>query len=58
MSCMVIKHCTLWDSTSPEVREDMHVLVEGERIRELPERSLTAPPAQVIDCHGKMLSRV
>jgi imidazolonepropionase-like amidohydrolase len=55
---MVIKHCTLWDSTSPEVREDMHVLVEGERIRELPERSLTAPPAQVIDCHGKMLSRV
>ena len=39
MSFIVLKHCTLWDGTSPEVREDMHVLVEGERIREISERS-------------------
>ena len=29
MSLIVLKHCTLWDGTSPEVREDIHVLVEG-----------------------------
>src|SRR6266853_2934397 len=55
MSFIVLKHCTLWDGTSSEVREDMHVLVEGERIREISERSITAPPAQVIDCQGKTL---
>src|SRR5437016_14008114 len=55
MSCIVLKHCTLWDGTSPEVREDMHVLVEGERIREISERAITAPQAQVIDCQGKTL---
>ena len=55
MSFIVLKHCTLWDGTSPEVREDMHVLVEGERIREISERSITAPTAQVIDCQGKTL---
>src|SRR5438128_7257710 len=55
MSCIVLKHCTLWDGTSPEVREDMHVLVEGERIREISERAISAPQAQVIDCQGKML---
>src|SRR5947199_2485971 len=55
MSLIVLKHCALWDGTSPEVREDMHVLVEGERIREISERSLTAPQAQVIDCQGKTL---
>src|SRR2546422_7999256 len=55
MSFIVLKHCTLWDGTSPEVREDMHVLVEGERIREISERAISAPQAQVIDCQGKML---
>src|SRR5499427_3683522 len=55
MSRIVLTHCTLWDGTSPEVREDMHVLVEGERIREISERSITAPQAQVIDCQGKTL---
>ena len=35
MSLIVLKHCTLWDGTSPEVREDIYVLVEGERIREI-----------------------
>src|SRR5262245_35753800 len=53
MSLIVLKHCTLWDGTSPEVREDMHVLVEGERIREISEHSITAPQAQVINCEGK-----
>jgi formylmethanofuran dehydrogenase subunit A len=55
MSCIVIEYCTLWDGTSPEVREAMHVLVEGKRIREISERSLTAPQAQVNDCRGKTL---
>ena len=55
MSFIVLKHCTLWDGTSPEVREDMHVLVEGERIREISEHSITASQAQVIDCQGKTL---
>jgi imidazolonepropionase-like amidohydrolase len=55
MSLIVLKHCTLWDGTSPEVREDIHVLVEGERIREISEHAITAPQAQVIDCQGKTL---
>src|SRR5262245_22782606 len=55
MSFIVLKHCTLWDGTSHEVREAMHVLVEGERIREVSSRSITAPQAQVIDCQGKTL---
>ena len=55
MSLIILKHCTLWDGTSSEVREDMHVLVEGERIREISESALTAPQAQVIDCQGKTL---
>ena len=37
------------------LREDMHVLVQGERIREISESALTAPQAQVIDCQGKTL---
>src|SRR5918911_339874 len=55
MSCIILKHCTLWDGTLPEVREDMHVLVEGARIREISERAITAPQARVIDCQGKTL---
>jgi imidazolonepropionase-like amidohydrolase len=55
MSCIVLEHCTLWDGTSPEVREDMHVLVERDRIREISERSITVPQAQVIDYQGKTL---
>src|SRR5215510_15520548 len=55
MSRVVLTHCTLWGGTSPELREDMHVLVEGERIREISERPITAPQAQVIDCQGKTL---
>jgi imidazolonepropionase-like amidohydrolase len=55
MSRFLLANCTLWDGTSPEVHEDMHVLVEGERIRDIADRPLTAPDTHVIDCRGKTL---
>ncbi len=55
MSRIVLENCTLLDGTSPELREDMAVLVEGERIREVSDTSLTASDARVIDLRGKTL---
>jgi imidazolonepropionase-like amidohydrolase len=55
MHRIVLQHCTLLDGTSPDLREGMHVLVEEERIREVSDRPLTAPEAQVIDLKGKTL---
>jgi imidazolonepropionase-like amidohydrolase len=55
MGRIMLTHCTLLDGTSPELRPDMHVLVEGERIRDVSETPITAAEAQVIDLKGKTL---
>jgi imidazolonepropionase-like amidohydrolase len=55
MSRILLENCSLLDGASPEVQEGMHVLVEGERIREISDRPITAPDAYAIDCQGKTL---
>lgn len=55
MGQIMFTHCALLDGSSPEVREGMHILVEGERIREVSDVPITAAEAQVIDLQGKTL---
>lgn len=55
MSRILLENCSLLDGALPEVQEGMHVLVEGERIREISDLPITAPDAYVIDCQGKTL---
>jgi imidazolonepropionase-like amidohydrolase len=55
MHRIMLTHCTLLDGTSPDLREGMHVLVEGGRIREVSETPITAAEARVIDLKGKTL---
>jgi imidazolonepropionase-like amidohydrolase len=55
MGQILLTHCTLLDGTSPDLRDGMHVLIEGERIREVSETPLTVAGAQVIDLQGKTL---
>jgi imidazolonepropionase-like amidohydrolase len=55
MGRVLLTHCTLLDGTSPEPREGMHILIEGERIREVSPTPITAAEAQVIDLKGKIL---
>src|SRR5262249_60154299 len=50
-----LENCSLLDGASPEVHESMHVLVEGERIRDISDRPITALDAYTIDCRGKTL---
>jgi imidazolonepropionase-like amidohydrolase len=52
---IILQNCTLLDGTSPDLREGQHVLVEGERIREVSDRPLAASDAQVINLKGKTL---
>ena len=40
MAPIIFAHCAVLDGTSRERREDHHVLVEGERIREFSERPI------------------
>jgi imidazolonepropionase-like amidohydrolase len=55
MSRIVLENCTLLDGTSPDLRDGMQVLVEGERIREVSETPITAAGAQRLDLKGKTL---
>ena len=42
MTAIILANCAIVDGTSAERREDHHVLVEGERIREVSDRPLAA----------------
>jgi len=57
MNVTVLKNLTLIDGTGAEPREDVRVVIEDGRIREILERSReTLPPsARVIDCRGQFL---
>ncbi|WP_156842125.1 metal-dependent hydrolase family protein [Novosphingobium aquimarinum] len=52
---IIFANCRLIDGTSDTVREGMHVLVEGNAIREVSDVPITAEGAQVIDLAGKTL---
>lgn len=52
---ILLKNALLFDGTSPELREGMHVLIEGGRIREVTDEPLVANDARVIDLRGRFL---
>ena len=55
MATIVFANCALLDGTSGERREGHHVLVEGDLIKEVSDRPLANPVAQVIDLAGRTL---
>src|SRR6202048_2626071 len=55
MPAIVFANCAILDGTSKERREDHHVLVEGDRIREVADRPITSTAAETIDLQGRTL---
>jgi imidazolonepropionase-like amidohydrolase len=55
MDRIVLENCTLLDGTSPGLREGMHMLVEGDRIREVSDTRIVVSDARIIDLKGKTL---
>ncbi len=55
MASTLFENAALFDGSSPEVREPMHVLVEGNRIKEVSDTRLKVSEAEVVDCSGKTL---
>src|SRR5215467_5351171 len=55
MGAVIFANCAALDGTSRERREDHHVLVEGERIREVSDRPINSAAAETIDLEGRTL---
>jgi imidazolonepropionase-like amidohydrolase len=55
MAAIIFANCAVLDGTRKERREDHHVLVEGDRIREVSDRPITSGGAEVIDLQGHTL---
>src|SRR6202011_781342 len=55
MPAIVFANCAVLDGTSKERREDHHVLVEGDRIREVSDRPIPSPAAETLDLAGRTL---
>jgi imidazolonepropionase-like amidohydrolase len=55
MAAIIFANCAVLDGTRKERREDHHVLVEGDRIREVADRPITSAAAETIDLHGRTL---
>lgn len=55
MKTVLFENATLFDGHSPEVREPMFVLVEGNRIKEVSDAPIGIADAEVVDCAGKTL---
>jgi hypothetical protein len=45
MAAIIFANCAVLDGTRRERREDHHVLVEGDRIREVADRPITSATA-------------
>lgn len=52
---ILFTNCRLIDGTSDSVREDRHVLVEGNRIKEVADTPIRAEGARVVDLAGRTL---
>ena len=52
---ILFANCNLIDGSSDEARPDMHVLVEGNRIKEVSDRPITSQSARMFDLHGATL---
>src|SRR5215813_8177133 len=55
MAAIIFTNCAVLDGTRKERREDHHVLVESDRIREVSDRPLTSAAAETIDLNGRTL---
>jgi imidazolonepropionase-like amidohydrolase len=55
MAAIIFANCAVLDGTSRERREDHHVLVEGDRIREVSDQPITSDAAETIDLGGRTL---
>lgn len=56
MTSILFENATLFDGMSPEAREPMSVLVEGNRIKEVSDSAIrSSTTVQVVDCRGKTL---
>jgi imidazolonepropionase-like amidohydrolase len=55
LAAIIFANCAVLDGTSKERREDHHVLVEGDRIREVSDRPITSTAAETIDLAGRTL---
>jgi imidazolonepropionase-like amidohydrolase len=55
MAAIIFANCAVLDGTNRERREDHHVLVEGERIREVSDRPIKSDAAETIDLAGRTL---
>src|SRR5262245_22434222 len=55
VAAIVFANCAVLDGTSRERRQDHHVLVEGDRIREVSDRPIASASAETIDLWGGTL---
>ena len=55
MTAIIFANCAVLDGTRKEPREDHHVLVEGDRIREVSDAPIKSGSAQTIDLKGRTL---
>src|SRR5258708_16532170 len=55
MTMLLFKNACMFDGRNAECPEGMSVLVEGDLIREVSDRPITARDARVIDCGGRTL---
>ena len=55
MTAIIFADCAVLDGTRKERREDHHVLVEGDRIREVSDAPIKSGSAQTIDLKGRTL---
>ena len=55
MTAIMFANCAVLDGTRKERREDHHVLVEGDRIREVSDAPIKSGSAQTIDLKGRTL---
>ena len=55
MTAIIFANCAVLDGTRKERREDRHVLVEGDRIREVSDAPIKSGAARTIDLKGRTL---
>jgi imidazolonepropionase-like amidohydrolase len=55
MPAIILTNCSILDGTEKERREDRHVLIEGNHIREVSDRPIRLSEAETIDLKGRTL---
>ncbi|HEY1260679.1 MAG TPA: amidohydrolase family protein [Stellaceae bacterium] len=55
MAATILANCAILDGTEKMLREDRHVLIEGDRIREVSDRPIRLGVAETIDLKGRTL---